>query len=386
MERAKWNDLEISATDIASDYQKEAEIRKVSGKELICPDLECESPLLKYCHGEKKSAYFAHLHDGNCDYAQFDRQPSILREIRYQLYESFKKKGYDVEIEKKILKHHYTHLILKDGEKRIAVELGDKTVSYSKIMEFESQYTGLGISCKWIVVDEINPKIREDSVYFLKRYELNRSTENELFVIDANTRKIAQYKMDILSYPPQYNFALNKKYGQIFFMQGEIEDLCLEEKRLSLPGFSLKYSAWLEQKSQFVEEEEKRKLIPVHKSNSGVEKGLVYGNMQQRPVSIMISRSNGIARSQSSVFQDGLTTDERARLNNEKHAKEIAELIEKFRNFPQYRQNTVLNYAKKIMEWQVFSSLDGMTEEEQFSKILRMLPQEKFNKVKRQMI
>ena len=253
-------------------------------------------------------------------------------------------------------------------------------------MEFESQYTGLGISCKWIVVDEINPKIREDSVYFLKRYELNRSTENELFVIDANTRKIAQYKMDILSYPPQYNFALNKKYGQIFFMQGEIEDLCLEEKRLSLPGFSLKYSAWLEQKSQFVEEEEKRKLIPVHKSNSGVEKGLVYGNMQQRPVSIMISRSNGIARSQSSVFQDGLTTDERARLNNEKHAKEIAELIEKFRNFPQYRQNTVLNYAKKIMEWQVFSSLDGMTEEEQFSKILRMLPQEKFNKVKRQMI
>lgn len=81
MERAKWNDLEISATDIASDYQKEAEIRKVSGKELICLDPECESPLLKYCHGEKKSAYFAHLHGGNCDYAQFDRQPSILREI-----------------------------------------------------------------------------------------------------------------------------------------------------------------------------------------------------------------------------------------------------------------------------------------------------------------
>lgn len=58
MERAKWNDLEISATDIASDYQKEAEIRKVSGKELICLDPECESPLLKYCHGEKKSSIF----------------------------------------------------------------------------------------------------------------------------------------------------------------------------------------------------------------------------------------------------------------------------------------------------------------------------------------
>lgn len=60
MERAKWNDLEISATDIASDYQKKAEIRKVSGKELICLDPECESPLLKYCHGEKK-AHILHI-------------------------------------------------------------------------------------------------------------------------------------------------------------------------------------------------------------------------------------------------------------------------------------------------------------------------------------
>ena len=384
MERAKWNDLEISATDIASDYQKDAEIRKVSGKELICPDPECESPLLKYCHGEKKSAYFAHLHDGNCDYAQFDRQPSILREIRYQLYESFKKKGYDVEIEKKILKHHYTHLILKDGEKRIAVELGDKTVSYSKIMEFENQYTGLGISCKWIVVDVINPNIRENSVYFLKRYELNRSTENELFVIDVNTRKIAQYKMDMRSYSPQYIVALSKKYGQIFFMQGEIEDVCLENKHLSLPGFSLKYSAWLEQKSQFVEEEEKRKLIPVHKSSSGAEKGFAYGNMQQRPVSTMISRSNGITR-QSTVFEDGLTTDERARQYNAKRLKEIEELIEKFRNFSQYRQGIILYYAKKATEWQDFSSLNEMTVEEQFTKILIMLPQEKLNTIKNQM-
>lgn len=99
----------------------------------------------------------------------------------------------------------------------------------------------------------------------------------------------------------------------------------------------------------------------------------------------MISRSNGITR-QSTVFEDGLTTDERARQYNAKRLKEIEELIEKFRNFSQYRQNIVLNYAKKIMEWQVFSSLEEMPLEEQFAKILRMLPQEKFNKVKRQMI
>ena len=96
MERAKWNGREYTASEIAADFETERTIRRVSGRELFCPDPECKTPLLRYCHGEKKHAYFAHLQTGACDYAQFDKQPGIIREVRYKLYELFKRKGYDV--------------------------------------------------------------------------------------------------------------------------------------------------------------------------------------------------------------------------------------------------------------------------------------------------
>lgn len=82
MERAKWNGREYTASEIADDFEMEHAIRQISGRELFCPDPQCETPLLRYCHGEKKHAYFAHLQTGSCDYAQFDKQPGIIREVR----------------------------------------------------------------------------------------------------------------------------------------------------------------------------------------------------------------------------------------------------------------------------------------------------------------
>ena len=89
MEHAKWNEQEINAADIAENIELECKIREVSSKELFCPDPECENPILRYCRGEKKRAYFAHLHNSNCDYAQFDRLPSLIRELRYKLFDIF---------------------------------------------------------------------------------------------------------------------------------------------------------------------------------------------------------------------------------------------------------------------------------------------------------
>lgn len=93
MERAKWNGREYTASEVADDFEMEHAIRQISGRELFCPDPQCETPLLRYCHGEKKHAYFAHLQTGSCDYAQFDKQPGIIREVRYKLYDLFKSYG-----------------------------------------------------------------------------------------------------------------------------------------------------------------------------------------------------------------------------------------------------------------------------------------------------
>lgn len=133
MERAKWNGREYTASEVADDFEMEHAIRQISGRELFCPDPQCETPLLRYCHGEKKHAYFAHLQTGSCDYAQFDKQPGIIREGRYKLYDLFKSKGYDVQIEQKILPHHYTHILLKTGTKTIAIEIGSSATRVGQI-------------------------------------------------------------------------------------------------------------------------------------------------------------------------------------------------------------------------------------------------------------
>ena len=127
MERAFWNGTLYTATEIACDYKLEKEIRKASGrKELRCPDPECQNPVVRYCHGEIKEAFFAHLNNDLCDYAKFDKENTqIIRKIRHMIFEHFKNKGYKVQAEVKILKHHYTHLFFEmfDGKHYPITEL-----------------------------------------------------------------------------------------------------------------------------------------------------------------------------------------------------------------------------------------------------------------------
>ena len=89
MENAIWNGKIISAIEIAQEYILEKDIRKASkNKEISCPDPGCRG-ILKYCHGEIKGAYFAHLDNGECDYARFDAsdnaQMCILRRKLYEV-------------------------------------------------------------------------------------------------------------------------------------------------------------------------------------------------------------------------------------------------------------------------------------------------------------
>ena len=52
MENALWNGERLLACEVAENYYTEKKIRKASfSGELRCPDPECKSPILKYCHG-----------------------------------------------------------------------------------------------------------------------------------------------------------------------------------------------------------------------------------------------------------------------------------------------------------------------------------------------
>ena len=98
MENSIWNGQLLIASDIAKEYTLEKKVRKASGdKGLRCPDSDCQEPILRYCHGEVKDAYFAHLSNARCDYAKFDKiNIQIVRKIKKILYEHFKENGYKV--------------------------------------------------------------------------------------------------------------------------------------------------------------------------------------------------------------------------------------------------------------------------------------------------
>ena len=91
MENAMWNGRVYTATEVSQSYELEKEIRKASARrELKCTDPDCPNPILKYCHGEIKNPYFAHLNNCNCDYAEFDKgNTQLMRSVKRNLYEIF---------------------------------------------------------------------------------------------------------------------------------------------------------------------------------------------------------------------------------------------------------------------------------------------------------
>lgn len=251
MENALWNKKLVIATELAKDYSFEKKIRKASGhKELRCPDPECQHPILRYCHGEKKDAYFAHLNNEHCDYATFDRENTqIMRTVSRLIYESFKAKGYTIRPEVKILDHHYTHLFfdMNDGSK-LAVELGTHHLSANRIEMLTNEYKRKNIAVKWIVIGNTNTIVRESQTYFLKRYLLNESSNKDLIVVSWNGAEFAQYKVDPNKYQYMGCDIHSNNYPETYAEYAALNDLTITNGELTITGFNTRYNDWLKTK------------------------------------------------------------------------------------------------------------------------------------------
>lgn len=251
MENALWNGKLINASDVSYNYSFEKEVRKASGhKELRCPDPECQNSTLRYCHGEIKDAFFAHLNNEKCDYSLFDRENTqISRTIRRAIYDSFKKKGYQVNQEVKVLDHHYSHLlfILNNGE-QVALEFGTSQTSANRVDSLTAEYKKKNIEVKWVVIGNKDTPIRESHTFFLNRYLLNESVRRDLVVIDSNGQEIAQSKVDPNKYIYNGETFHSVNYLDTYTEYSKLEDLTFEEKELTIPGFHERYNSWLSRK------------------------------------------------------------------------------------------------------------------------------------------
>ena len=253
MENAMWNGRVYTATEVSQSYELEKEIRKASGRrELKCTDPDCSNPILKYCHGEIKNPYFAHLNNCSCDYAEFDKgNTQLMRTIKRTLYETFVAKGYNVQFEVKVLPHHYTHLLftIEDG-KKIAVELGTQRTTANKIEALLAQYDNMGIECRWIVISDSNIPTNEDKTFFIKRYQLNESKLKDLLIINLEGTEVTQYIIDPNQYLFRWQPLHSENYPDYYLETGALTDLVFENDALTLAGFHGRYNEWLKKKKK----------------------------------------------------------------------------------------------------------------------------------------
>lgn len=252
MENALWNGERLLAGEVAKDYYTEKKIRKASYQgELRCPDPECQSPILKYCHGEIREPYFAHRDKEECDYVLFERSNGVFHGLRMTLYEHFRACGYDVQVEAKVLKHHYSQLLFtwRNGS-RTAVELGTKSTNLKDVEKINEEYEQADIEVLWLVVDQPGKSVQEEHTYFLKRFCLNESVSGDLFVLGFDGKAVTQYREDPNVYEIDGKEVVSEKYPQIFERRGFIKDLRFENRQLVLGGFEEAFEAFLAAKRE----------------------------------------------------------------------------------------------------------------------------------------
>ncbi len=246
MEKAIYQGKIITASEVIEDINLELEIKTASkNKRLYCPDENCPDPQLKFCHGEIRSEYFAHVNNCECDYAKYDRgNTEQIRRIQRNLYSHFKKMGLNIQTDKKIISNHYTHLYYNKNENQIAIEIITQQKSASEIDRLQTIYDANNIIVCWIFIGQLNNNQTENSMMFGKRYPVNFAKNNSCIVIDSETNKIEQYRLDTYQYDETYTHGFTELYKE----EASLDDLIIDNNSITLKDFDAHYHNWLEKK------------------------------------------------------------------------------------------------------------------------------------------
>lgn len=249
MEKAIWNGKEIIAFSVADDYETEKVVRRASSRrELLCPDENCEHRVLKYCHGDKKQAYFAHLQNSNCEYEKYDNETEdYVKNIKQILFNHFSELGYDVKIDQKLIAHHYSHIVIYQDQKVFPIQIITKFSEFSRIMDIYESFKANGISANWIVTDANfgDSFYAENELNFAKRFSLNEGNRNSLLTINLSGEQVAQYRVDENNYVFDGKYCLTSDYPRVFKKIGKVNDLVFNNGNVLLKHFDFDYEKFI---------------------------------------------------------------------------------------------------------------------------------------------
>jgi competence CoiA-like predicted nuclease len=245
MEKARYNDEIIYAHEIANREEVLEHAFRITSKGLLqCCDPDCDSPLLMYCHGKKRTTpYFAHRKMGSsCDAAEFEKNNIDHVDVQYALTDHFRKLGYKCSVEEKKLKHHYTNILVDYENSTLAIDLVRDEISAQLTDSLLNQYAAASINTRWIVISEQLEILAENQTNQIRRHLLKIFSGN-LIIITPDGKELKQYRKD-------------KAMGLfcLYSETGEINDLVIEAGEVTIKGFEDRYSA-------HVDDIEKRKAM-----------------------------------------------------------------------------------------------------------------------------
>lgn len=307
MENAIWHKENITATQVVEFFELETQIRIASrNKELRCSDTGCSNPILKFCFGEKKRAYFSHISNCNCDYAKFDQSNTEeIRSVRKALHDHFQNSGYYVEEEVKVLPHHYTHLLISlEYSKKIAIEFVSQSTSNAQMIRIANEYKSNGIAVVWMVVGD--HKIDQQdikSMSFKKRFSINES--NCLLILNPNGNDISQYVLDRDSYQIDGKEIKSQNYPPIYSESSTIDNLVFENYEITILGFYDRYNKWHQKKTKafnkLKEERPRHGINLIHKRS---ENSISYGHPNTQTITDSNEYRTVLLNSDEPVYQD----------------------------------------------------------------------------------
>ena len=259
MNRAMWKGKILLAEEVAKDYEYEKQIRLASrAGDLLCVDLDCKNNILRYCHGEKRGAYFAHRSsDYSCSYGEFDKENTdVIRNLTHKLKSVFEKQGFHVEIDKKVFDRHYAHLVIKNNMLHTAIEIVDARLTVKKVNYLIKSYESV-MNVAWLVIDDVENQISEDGTYYAKRFLLNEGNGKNLVVVDNDCNRVKQYRCDF----NDYFLEENRRYfpeKDLFAYEGIFEQLTINGFGITLGNYKTEYNAWISNRSIAFENAKKR--------------------------------------------------------------------------------------------------------------------------------
>ena len=266
MEKAIWKGKILYASDVKDEYEFENVIRLASSNgELQCPDGCCDSPTLKYCHGNKKRPYFAHKHTSDCDYDTYDKSNTqIVNDIKLSVCNHLTNNGFKVDMDVKMFEHQYAHVVINENDNPYVIVIVQNSVTARKISRIVSQYKVHKIPIKFLVIGNATILQNESDYNFIRRFSLNDSANNDLLVINEEGTEIYQSRLDKYGYVYQ-GYKLYD-YDEIYFEESSFEELTFEDAELTISGFGLRYNEWYNEKQEryknFIEEKNRIRTSP----------------------------------------------------------------------------------------------------------------------------